>query len=121
MQDTLFVDQNISLTSLKAEMLELRVACKTLIAKNEELIAKLRSSFAKNEEYAGIILALREQVQLLKDEIAVLKGQKPRPKIPPNRLNEKTLDPRVKVMKGNGQDRTRKIRRVILKSLKLVT
>jgi hypothetical protein len=100
MQDTLFDDQNISLISLKAEMLELRVACKTLIAKNEELIAKLRSSFAKNEEYAGIILALREQVQLLKDEIAVLKGQKPRPKIPPNRLNEKTLDPSNKG-KGN--------------------
>lgn len=54
---------------------------KTLIAKNEELIAK-------NEEYAGIILALREQVQILRDEIAVLKGQKPRPKIPPNRLEK---------------------------------
>jgi len=52
---------------------------KTLIAKNEELIAK-------NEEYAGMILALKEQVQILRDEIAVLKGQKPRPKIPPNRL-----------------------------------
>jgi len=49
------------------------------MANNEELIAK-------NEEYAGMILALREQVRLLKDEIAVLKGQKPRPKILPNRV-----------------------------------
>jgi len=31
---------------------------------------------------------LREQVQILKDEIAVLKGQKPRPKIPPNVLEK---------------------------------
>ncbi len=74
MQDILLDDQNISSTALKAEILELRILCKALIA--------------KNEEYAGMILALREQVQLLKDEIAVLKGQKPKPKIPPNRLNE---------------------------------
>ena len=60
---------------------EMTSLVKTLIARNEELVAK-------NEEYAGMILALREQVQLLKDEIAVLKGQKPRPKIPPNRLDK---------------------------------
>ena len=60
---------------------EMMSLVKTLIARNEELVAK-------NEEYAGMILALREQVQLLKDEIAVLKGQKPRPKIPPNRLDK---------------------------------
>lgn len=35
-----------------------------------------------------MIFALREQVQLPKGEIAVLKGQKPRPKIPPNRLKK---------------------------------
>jgi hypothetical protein len=29
---------------------------------------------------------LKEEVQQLKDEIAVLKGQKPRPKIPPSNL-----------------------------------
>jgi hypothetical protein len=81
MQDILLDDKNISPTALRAEFLELRNLCKELVAKNEELVAK-------NEEYAGIILALREQVQLLKDEIAVLKGQKPKPKIPPNRLNK---------------------------------
>lgn len=54
----------------------------------EELTPLVRALIAKNEEYAGIILMLREQVQLLKDEIAVLKGQKPRPKIPPNRLEK---------------------------------
>ena len=51
---------------------------------------------ARNEEYAGMILALREQIQLLKDEIAILKGQKPRPKIPPNRLEKDKSDASAK-------------------------
>ncbi len=52
------------------------------------LLVKVEELVAKNEEYAGIILTLRENVQILKDEIAVLKGQKPRPKIPPNKLDK---------------------------------
>ncbi len=64
---------------------------RALIARNEELVTK-------NEEYAGMILALSEQVKILKDEIAVLKGQKPRPKIPPNRLGKDKPDP-----SGNGK------------------
>jgi len=53
-----------------------------------DLQSLVKTLIAKNEEYAGMILALREQVQILRDEIAVLKGQKPRPKIPPNRLEK---------------------------------
>lgn len=34
----------------------------------------------------NLIVELKESIQLLKDEIAVLKGQKPRPKIPPSKL-----------------------------------
>ena len=45
MQDTAPDEPYISPTELKSEILELRAACKALIA--------------KNEEYAGIILALR--------------------------------------------------------------
>lgn len=67
---------------------ELTSIVKALVAKNEELVAKNEELMLKVEEYAGMILALREQVQLFKDEIAVLKGQKPRPKIPPNRLEK---------------------------------
>ncbi len=59
-----------------------------LLAKVEQLVTKNEELVTKNEEYAGIILELRESVQLLKDEIAVLKGQKPRPKIPPNKLEK---------------------------------
>lgn len=55
---------------------------------DHEMTPLVKALIAKNEEYAGMILALREQIQLLKDEIAVLKGQKPRPKIPPNRLEK---------------------------------
>lgn len=54
----------------------------------QEMTPLVRALITKNEEYAGIILALRESVQLLKDEIAILKGQKPRPKIPPNTLEK---------------------------------
>lgn len=53
----------------------------------------VKALIARNEEYAGMILMLREQVQLLKDEIAILKGQKPRPKIPPNQLGKDKPDP----------------------------
>ena len=54
----------------------------------QEMTPFVMALIAKNEEYAGMILVLREQIQLLKDEIAILKGQKPRPKIPPNRLEK---------------------------------
>jgi hypothetical protein len=67
----------------------------------QEMTPLVRALIAKNEEYAGIILALREQVQLLKDEIAILKGQKPRPKIPPNRLEK---DKPGSSGTGNGND-----------------
>lgn len=66
----------------------------------QEMTPLVKVLIIKIEEYAGMILALREQVQLLKDEIAILKGQKPRPKIPPNRLDK---DPGSSDA-GNGKD-----------------
>jgi Transposase IS66 family len=66
-----------------------------------EMTPLVKALIAKNEEYAGMILALKEQVQILKDEIAVLKGQKPRPKIPPNRLEK---DKSASSDTGNGKD-----------------
>lgn len=65
----------------------------------EEKTPLVRALIAKNEEYAGMILALMEQIQILKDEIAILKGQKPRPKIPPNQLEKNKPDAR-----GDGKD-----------------
>src|SRR6266481_2832867 len=40
------------------------------------------------------IRALEETVQQLRDEIAVLKGQKPRPQIAPSRLEQPASQPR---------------------------
>ena len=42
------------------------------------------------EQQFEIILAQKEQIQLLKDEIARLKNQKPKPKIKPSRLTKDT-------------------------------
>lgn len=67
----------------------------------QEMTPLVRALVAKNEEYAGMILTLRENIQLLKDEIAVLKGQKPRPKLPPNRLEK---DKPGSSGAGNGKD-----------------
>lgn len=70
---------------------------------NPEIASLVRALIAKNEEYAGMILALREQVQVLKDEIAVLKGQKPRPKIPPNQLGKDKSDASATNEDGKGK------------------
>lgn len=82
---------------------EMTPAVKALIAWVEKLTFKNEQLTSKIEEYAGIILALRESVQVLKDEIAVLKGQKPRPKIPPNKLDKDTSGSSGSGQGGNGK------------------
>ena len=80
-----------------------------LIARLQELNARLieDNKWLKNRLDIGVnSLALQaEEIQRLKDEIAILKGQKPRPKIPPSTLegskstgkkNDKDGDPRGK-------------------------
>ena len=42
------------------------------------------------EQQLGIILALKEQNQILRDEVARLKNQKPKPKIKPTKLSKDT-------------------------------
>jgi len=74
MQDTSSNDQNFSIAQLKAENIELKIANKELAERNEFL--------------ARLVLDLQETVQLLKDEINRLKGQKSRPKFPPARLEK---------------------------------
>lgn len=51
--------------------------------------------FGQIDELVNIVLAQKEEIQILKDEIASLKGQKPKPKIPPSNLEGP---------KGNGQN-----------------
>jgi len=42
--------------------------------------------FSQVDELVNMVLLLKEEIQQLKDEIATLKGQKPKPKIPPSKL-----------------------------------
>ena len=42
------------------------------------------------EQQTEVILLLQEQIQVLRDEIARLKGQKPKPKIRPSKLTKDT-------------------------------
>src|SRR5437588_11756112 len=51
---------------------------------------------------------LEETIQQLRDEIAVLKGQKPRPKISPSRLEPAPRQPRAEGEKRPGSEKRRK-------------
>src|SRR5476651_704049 len=57
-----------------------------LTEQNTQLIEENRRLKDRLDIALNTIVLLREEVQQLKDEIAVLKGQKPRPKIPPSTL-----------------------------------
>ena len=63
------------------------------------LVRLLLDIIAKQAEQ---IQLAKEQIQALRDEIAVLKGQKPKPKIPKSRLEEKDKE---KEKKANGNRR----------------
>lgn len=57
-----------------------------LSEQNTQLIEENRWLKDRLDIALNTILSLKEEVQHLKDEIAILKGQKPRPKIPPSTL-----------------------------------
>jgi hypothetical protein len=57
-----------------------------LTEQNAQLIEENRRLKDRLDIALNTIACLKEEVQQLKDEIAVLKGQKPRPKIPPSAL-----------------------------------
>jgi len=50
------------------------------------------------------IRELEETVQRLRDEIAILKGQKPRPQIAPSRLEQRSPQPRIEGQKRPGSE-----------------
>jgi hypothetical protein len=57
-----------------------------LLEQNTQLLEENRRLKDRLDIALNTIFLLREEVQQLKDEISVLKGQKPRPKIPPSTL-----------------------------------
>ena len=57
-----------------------------LTEQNIQLIEENRRLNERLDIALNTVALLQEEVKQLKDEIAVLKGQKPRPKIPPSSL-----------------------------------
>ena len=50
------------------------------------LISENQASTKRLDEQMNLVAAQKEEIQQLRDEIAVLKGQKPRPKNPTKRI-----------------------------------
>ena len=59
---------------------------KQLVQQNAQLIEENRWLKERLDIALNTIASQHEEIQRLKDEIATLKGQKPRPKIPPSAL-----------------------------------
>jgi hypothetical protein len=59
-----------------------------------ELTAIIVAQKAEIGDLKAVILAQRDEIAGLKDEIAILKGLKPRPKFPPSRMEDGTDDVR---------------------------
>jgi hypothetical protein len=57
-----------------------------------------------------LILSLQEQIQILRDEIAILKNQKPKPKIKPSNLENRPVKKKEKQKSGKrpGSDKRNK-------------
>ena len=58
----------------------------SLKLENQALKAENQAFKERFDGFVNLIALQREEIQQLKDEIATLKGQKPRPKIPPSIL-----------------------------------
>ena len=71
-------------------------------------IERLRASL---EEVLNANLLLREEIQRLKDDISILKGQKPRPKIPPSILEGPHSKGKGKGTTGSSVSRGKHVRR----------
>jgi Transposase IS66 family len=90
---------------MKIELPEVRVEERTPLV--ESLLAILRQLLDRVQQLEGA-------VQQLRDENAVLKGQKPRPKISPSRLESPTAPPPPKDGKRPGSDKRSKNSRLII-------
>jgi hypothetical protein len=66
------------------------------------------------EQQTVVLQLLVEEVQLLRDEIARLKNQKPKPKIPPSKLEK---EPLKKENRTSGDKRPGSVKRAKTKNL----
>lgn len=80
-----------------------------LISENQALKAENQILTKRLDELMNLVIAQKEEIQLLRDEIAVLKGQKPRPKIPPSSLEgSQSKDKKNKNQTSRGKHPRRK-------------
>lgn len=86
------------------------------IGRITELEKLLVAALARNAALEEIVHRLREENQALRDEIAHLKGQKPKPTIRPSRLNEGDRKERGGGQPGKGGQERRVDRTVIVKA-----
>jgi hypothetical protein len=75
----LVAKQNQQIAAQNQQLWDLKVLINRLVCENQDLRVK-------HDEMHNTIVHLKEENQRLKDEIATLKGQKPKPKIPPSTL-----------------------------------
>jgi len=81
---TISVNELIQLLSQQVNEQQLVIEQKDLII--EQLLQALDSRDRENDKSINAMAFLKELLQQYRDEIAILKGQKPKPKIPPCRL-----------------------------------
>ena len=94
-----------TLGSMKIELPEVRPEERTPLV--DSLLAIIRQLLDR-------VVQLEETVQQLRDENALLKGQKPRPQISPSRLETPAVPPRPKDGKRPGSDKRSKNSQLII-------
>lgn len=75
----LVAPQNQKIAVQNQQLVDLKVLIQQVACENQDLQIN-------RDEMHNMIVLLKEENQRLKDEVAILKGQKPRPKIPPSAL-----------------------------------
>lgn len=85
-----------------------------LLEQNRQLTEQVQRLLIRVDELTNGLVLLKEENQQLKDEIAYLKGQKPRPKIPPSALEgSKSKDKEKKTRLSRGKH-PRKKKKILL-------
>jgi hypothetical protein len=105
-QNHKLAEQNHKLTEQNRELLEENRQLKEIIASQAE---QIRLLFIRLDELTHEVAFLKEENQKLRDELAVYKGQKPKPKIPPSKL-EGPQSKDKKKQKGSKASRSKRSR-----------
>lgn len=89
------------------ETVSLEELVRRLAAENGELRQTLELKDAQIDELTNTVVILKELVQQLRDEIAVLKGQKPKPEIQPSHLegSQKKLNWQKRFQRYSGKEK----------------